>query len=98
MAFHSVDRWCYDVEIIDRRPEIHCVLLVIDDIYSAFAESSVTFHQYFCMKKDSSSFLISCPGVTVKDSDYHIGNPIGEEQHNHNFYIFVIQIILTKEP
>lgn len=43
----------------------------------------------FCKDEDFSSSLwyISCPGVTVKDSDYHNGNPLSEEQHNHFLHL-----------
>jgi len=87
-AFHSVDPW-YDVGIIDTRPKIRCVLPVIDDdIYSLCRESSVTDHQYCCMGKSSLSLHnISCPGVTMKDSDYQNGNPMCEEQHNQFLYL-----------
>lgn len=30
---------------------------------------------------------ISCPGVTMKDSDYQNGNPMCEEQHNQFLYL-----------
>lgn len=87
MAFHSVDPWYYDVETIDTRPKIYCVLPVMDDdIYALFRESSVTFHQCFGMRKNSSSLhYMSCPGVTMKDSDYQNGNPMCEVQHNQFF-------------
>lgn len=29
----------------------------------------------------------SCPGVTMKDSDYQNGNPMCEEQHNQFLYL-----------
>ncbi len=90
MAFLSVDPWYYEVEIIDTRPKIQCVLPVMDDdIYSLLRVSSVTVHQKFCMRKNFSSSLyyISCPGVTMKDSDYQNGSPMCEEQHNHFLYL-----------
>lgn len=54
MTFHSVDPWYSEMEIIDTRSKIHCVLPVIDDvIYSLFRESTVTIHQYCCMGKNA---------------------------------------------
>lgn len=89
VQLYSVDPWYVVVEIIDTRPKIWCVLPVIDDdIYSLFRESSVTIHQYCCMGKSSLSLHnISCPGVTMKDSDYQNGNPMCEEQHNQFLYL-----------
>lgn len=29
----------------------------------------------------------SCPGVTMKDTDYQNGNPMCEEQHNQFLYL-----------
>lgn len=45
MAFYSVDPWYSEMEIIDTKPKIQCVLSVIDDvIYSLLSESSVIIH------------------------------------------------------
>lgn len=99
MAFHSVDPWYYEVEIIDTRPKIWCVLPVIDDdIYSLCRVSSVTVHQYCCMGENSLSLSIIFPVqvwqwriLTIKMETQCVKSNI------INFYIFVIQIILTKE-
>lgn len=71
-----------EMENINARPKIQCVLLVTDDdddddIYSMCRESFVTVHQYCCMgaRFHLSPHRISCPGVTMKDSDYHKGKP-----------------------
>lgn len=47
------------------------------------------FHKYRCLGKTSFSLHnVSCPGATMKDSDYHNGNPMCEEQQNQSFYTF----------
>lgn len=88
-------RW----KLLTPRPKIQCVLPVTDDdIYSLFRESSVTIHQIHCTGKNSFHFPVIFP---VQVWQWRILTIIKEtlcvKSNIINFYIFVIQIILTKE-
>lgn len=61
-----------------------------DRWYVFFVLRIICFCSPILLYGEEMSFMlpnISCPGVTMKDSDYQNGNPMCEEQHNQFLYL-----------